>query len=650
MPTAAEPTTGEREVLVQHDVAITMADGVELAANLCLPADGDGAWPGIMTFIPYHKDGRGGAGYLDAYHRHFAARGYAVLHVDFRGTGSSGGAPYRTMDGRERLDGHHIVEWMARQPWCTGDVDLWGVSYGGITAMAIAETHPPHLRAIVPIHAPDDNYEAMIVHRGARLMFWPDPHWGAGMAASNLMPALRSDGAGDWLKSWEARLASDPWLFDWYGSPPTPDHWRNASVNAGEIDVPAFVICGWQDAYPDSVHRLWPQLQGPKRLLLGPWKHVMPEFSVREPIDVASEIDRWWDRWLKGIENGVDEEAPVAIFVQGAESWRQEHEWPPARLTETSLFPDGDHGLTDVAVEAAGDDGYAYDARVGLHALPYDACTGPIPYPQDQSADDHLSLCYTGAPLSSDLEVTGVPTVRLAFAVDVPVTEITLVAKLCDVAPDGQSRLVTFDHVAGDRAELVDASGPESIYAADIALRPTSHVFRAGHRIRLALSGGNFPYLWPSPRRYRLRVLRGAMPATTLTLPVVGPQEPALPVPTFGPPLPSIASAKATGEERYWTQREETGSSVSFEGKRTTELSVQPGTHLSIAQHFVMTVEADCPSRANTRTDATWELKRATGAVEVRATTITTLHDVHVEAAIDLDGFPYLHRSWRKHR
>lgn len=634
---------------VHYDIRIPMPDGVELSANLYLPVDsGVTAFPGIATFIPYHKDGRGGAGFLDSYHRHFASRGYAVAHVDFRGTGSSRGTPYRTMDSRERLDGHHVVEWMARQSWCTGDVGVWGISYGGITAMAIAETHPPHLRAIVPIHAPDDNYEAMIVHRGARLMFWPDPHWGAGMVASNLMPPLRSDETGEWLTAWEERLSSDPWLLDWYGDPPTPEHWRNASIDAGKIDVPAFVICGWQDAYPDSVHRLWPQLRGPKRLLLGPWKHIMPELSAREPIDALSDIDRWWDRWLKGIKNGVDEEPPVCIFVQGDETWRREREWPPARSSEMSLFPGSAYGLASETAEAEERDEYRYDARVGLHALPYDACTGSIPYPVDQSADDHLSLCYTGDPLVADLEVTGVPTVHLTFTVDVPVSELTLVAKLCDVAPDGQSQLVTFDHVAGDRAKLLDLNATERVYAAEIVLRPTSYVFQAGHRIRLAISGGNFPYLWPSPRRYRLCVVRGASPATTLTLPVVGPQDLVLPAPVIGLPLSSIVRGTGSSEESYWTHREETGTSVSFEGIRTSEMQIEPGVQLSMRNHFVMTVEADHPSRANTRTNAVWNLRRSSGAVETRVAAITTLQDVHIEVVIDLDGLPYLRRSWRK--
>jgi putative CocE/NonD family hydrolase len=645
-------TAGERAVTLERDVKIPMPDGITLAANLYLPGTGVPVTPlpTVVTFIPYHKDGRGGLGYLDPFHRHFASRGYAALHVDFRGTGSSDGAPYRTMDGRERLDGHRIVEWAAEQPWCNGRVGAWGVSYGGITAMAIAETQPPHLRAIVPIHAPDDNHEAMIVHHGARLMFWPDPHWGAGMAASNLMPPLLADDTGEWLRIWDERLGSDPWLFDWYGAPPTPDHWERQRIDAGEIQIPAFVICGWQDAYPDSVVRLWPRLCGPKKLLFGPWKHVMPEWSVREPVDVVGQIDRWWDRWLKEEENGVDREPPVTIFVQGQESWRSEREWPLARATERRLYPAAGHALTDAPDGEGGGDEYRYDARVGLRALPYDACTGPIPYPQDQHGDDMLSLCYTGEPLPADLEVTGSPSVRLVFSVDVPVEEITLVAKLCDVAPDGRSFLVTFDHLAGERSTAVGADEQGTVYEAAFVLRPTAYLFRAGHRLRLAVSGGNFPYLWPSPRRYRLSLRRGFGFATELVLPTVGPQQPALPPPVIDPPSAAVRRAAGAGTERYFSHREETGSSVSFEGARTTELTVEPGSTLSISQHFAMTVDAEHPAHASTRTEAVWWLKRTSGGVEARVTTLTTLGNVHIDAAIDLDGAPYVRRQWNKNR
>lgn len=639
------------DVELTYDVRVPMPDGVDLLGNLYRPAgdDAPSACPAILTLIPYQKDGRGGLGMLDAYHRHFAARGYAVLHLDIRGTGSSEGSIMRTLDGRERHDGHHAVEWMAVQPWCTGDVGIWGISYGGITSMAIAETAPPHLRAIVPIHAPSDNYESMVVHRDARLMFWPDPHWGAGMAASNLMPPLRASAGEGWLRQWEERISADPWIFDWYGDFPDPGHWERQRVDASRIQVPSLVICGWQDAYPDSVHALWPLIQAPKRLLLGPWKHVMPEFSVREPIDTLSLIDRWWDRWLKGEENGVESEPPVTIFVQGEEGWRQESEWPPARATDRTLWLDAGGGLGE-QVASGGWSPYAYDARVGLGALPYDACTGPIPYPQDQSFDDHLSLTYTTDPLPEPLEITGVATVRLVVATDAPIEEIVLSAKLCDIDPSGQSLLIAFEHESGKRASPLDEGDGRHAWVVEFVLRPTSYVLKAGHRLRLSVAGGNFPYLWPTPFVYRMDVLSGGETGSWIRIPVVPDQSPRLPAPVIDPPPALVPAGRVRNADHYWIHREVTSRAVSFEGRRENVVAVEPGSTLSILQHFTMSVDADHPSLANTRTNAVWRLERPTSSTETRVTTITTLHGVHVAAEIDVDGMPYARKTWRKTR
>src|SRR6266498_4127090 len=133
-------------VNVIRRVAIPMADGVRLSGTLWLP-EGEGAFPGLLTYHPYHKYGG------PELWRHFASRGYAALLVDFRGTGNSEGVNPYPMDPQEWQDGHDLVEWMAQQEWCTGDVGMFGMSYGGITALSTAALAPPHLRAIVPVHA-----------------------------------------------------------------------------------------------------------------------------------------------------------------------------------------------------------------------------------------------------------------------------------------------------------------------------------------------------------------------------------------------------------------------------------------------------------------------------------------------------------------
>lgn len=635
-------------VEVHYDVHVPMPDGVELAGNLFVPAGPStrGPWPGILTLIPYHKDGRGGAGLLETYHRHFASRGYAVLHLDIRGTGSSGGTLMRSMDGRERLDGYAAVEWIAAQEWCTGIVGAWGISYGGITSLAIAETNPPSLGAIVPIHAPVDNFESMIVHRGCRLMLWPDPHWGAGMAPSNLMPPLRGSDGSEGLELWRDRMKQLPWILDWFGTPLLEGHREEQRVDASRIDVPTLAICGWQDAYPDSVDEYWPQLGGPKRLLLGPWKHVMPELSRRLPTNVLSLVDRWWDRWLKDIDNGVDREPPVGIFVQGPEEWRSELEWPLRGAVAREFSLDSNGSLV-ASIPTDGWVNYSHDARAGLASAAYDACMLSIDYPCDQSADDRLSAVFTSRPLERSLEVTGVATVRLVFSTNAAKQDIRLVAKLCDLYPDGRSDLVTFEMDSGRNAESVGEIDGIPSWAVEFTMRPTSYVFAAGHAIRLSVSGSNFPYLWPTPFNYSLQIRTGDN-SSWVRLPVVETVREELPPPTFEDVGGSPIFQAIKGTEQYWTHREESSRMVSLEGLRCSTIQVESGSTLEIQHHFLASVDADHPSQANTRTRAEWTLDRPTSRIETRVDTVTTLSDVRVQAEIDLDGFPYFRTQWSR--
>ncbi len=635
-------------VEVTCDVRVPMPDGVLLAGNLYRPASAAGQLPAILTYIPYLKDGFGGLGGMDPYQRHFASRGYAVLQLDFRGVGSSEGVNPHPFDPRERDDLHQAVEWTAAQPWCDGSVGIWGVSYGGITAIAAATTRPPHLRAIIPVHATDDNWGAMFVHRGSRLMLLADPHWGPGMTANNLLPPLRADGTPDWIERWFERLDhNDPWHLAWHGEPPSPDYVERQRADPGLIDVPMFAICGWHDAYPEDTLRVFDRARGPKRLLFGPWKHAFPDQASAEPVDFVREMDRWWDRWLRGDRNGVEDEPPVTIYVQGAGRWRSEMEWPIQRRREERLFA-APRGRLSQQAPAPGRpaDRYDYDARGGLVSAAYDSVLEPIAYPQDQTSDDPGALSYDSEPLAEPVEVTGQPSVRLFFSTEAAPEEITLVAKLLDVAPDGRSYLVCFDSLSGALAR--PAGG--GVLEAEIPLRPTSYEFGAGHRMRLRISGANFPAIWPTPRRYSLLVHTGAPHATELTFPAVPPQAPALPPPDLAP-LPGPAAPAPAVLDRgaaYSVSRDLVTGVSSFRGRRWVSLQVMPHTRYSNRQEFTLDVDADHPDRASTSTRALASLERPTGAVEVRVDAATTLRALTIRAEVDLDGRRFWERDWRK--
>ena len=647
---AAQDGAGAK-IRIDYDVRVPLSDGVRLAGNLYMP-DAPGSFPGILTYIPYLKDGFGGLGWMDFYQRHFASRGYAVMQLDMRGVGSSEGVNPYPFDPRERHDAHEAVEWMAAQPWCTGAVGMWGVSYGAITSISAATTRPPHLKAIIPVHGTDDNWDTLFEHRGSRLMFYADPHWGPYMAANNLLPPLRDDGTPDWLKRWQERLEGNtPWHLTWHGETPTPDYWERAKADPSLVEVPMLAINGWQDGYTEDMARIYMAAKGPKKLLFGPWKHEFPDQARVEPIDFLPIMDAWWDRWLKGIENGVESEPPVTIYVQEKGEWRNELEWPIARTTERSLFASEGGVLTEAPPEGAlRSDRYEYEARGGTTAIAYDCALISIGYPADQARDDHLSLQYDSEPLEEDLEVTGHPRVKTFFGSDAPLSEVNIVAKLLDVLPDGRSHLVSYENVGGSRTETIGDHNGSQIHTATVALRPTSYQFKRGHRIRLCVTGANFPFIWPTPRQFSLDLYTAKPYATELMIPVVGAQSSDVPAPSIrriAEPTVITGPVIETGEA-YSTTHQLVTRVAEFNGSRWLKLQVEPNTIFVRNQDFGMSVDADHPHRANTWEKALLALERPTGSVEIRVNTWVTLNALSMKAEIDLDGRRYWERWWEK--
>jgi hypothetical protein len=283
------------------------------------PPGGGHRHPVIVNYNPYHKDGRGGRLAVESVHRHLAERGYACLTLDFRGLGNSAGRNPEPFAPQEARDGYDAVEWIAAQPWCDGNVGMWGVSYPGITSLSTAALRPPHLKAIVPIHATSDLYRGVV---------------GLGGCASRLLDARRLGPAHDRLQPQPA-LAAGPGrplganlgrASGWAttpGSPPSPT--IRASTTTGSPASPAsptspaptFLICGWRDLYADDTPRDFNGISAPRKLLMGPWKHEFPDTAGEAPAAGLWDMQRWFDRFLKGERNGIDAEPPVSIHVQG---------------------------------------------------------------------------------------------------------------------------------------------------------------------------------------------------------------------------------------------------------------------------------------------------------------------------------------------
>ena len=637
-----------------RDVLIPMRDGVRLAATLYIP-QGDGRYPGIFSFYPYLKDGWIGL-FKEPHYRYFASRGYAVMQVDFRGTGASQGKSPHPFDVQERLDGHDVVEWMAVQPWCTGSVGVWGYSYGGITALSIASTQPPHLRAIIPIHATCDNYEWLLRTHGCRGLLLADVDWGTRMAACNLLPPVVQDEEGRWARIWQERLGGDPpWFMDWHGAPPDPEFWPRRRIPLSAIEVPTFAICGWYDAYTAPALRIFQEVSAPSRVLIGPWKHALPDLSPVSPIGGVHEMARWWDRWLKGVNNGVEEEPPITIYVQGRDAWRHETEWPIARAGNQRLHVTDEGALEPAPPATARSTAHRYDSRVGTGSIGYNGHRLHLGIPEDQSFDDHASVSCTGGPLENDIEITGEPRVRVVLSADID--ELTLVAKLCVVTADGRSRVISRGNANPARRDAHAAFEPlvgEERRSVDIPMHPVSVVVRAGDRLRLCLAGSDFPELWPTPTPYTVEIHSGPEGPSWIEIPIVAPRPEPLAPPSLVPARndlspPAVSTGEPDSGQQYDIVHRRLDKRVaSFETRQSTRYRIDDDTVLHGVHSAVVTTDADHPGATNLRTDTRFELRRPAGTVVVKVEGLLTRFSVGADAEIRIDDRTFWKRSWRK--
>ena len=542
---------------------LEMDDGARLAVTLHFP-DAPPPWPVVFEARPYRKDDLSDA--TTIYRRLCDEGGLAVCRADVRGTGSSEGDAADEYTERELLDHVATIAWLAAQDWSNGNVGMYGTSYSGFNALQVAALRPAALKAIIPIYATDRRYTDDVHYGGGArrgIDFLDYPAYMVALIALPPVPSVYGEG---WREEWLRRIdANDPWELGWLEHQNEDDYWRHGSVffDYGAIEAATLVIAGHADGYRNMAFRAFERLRGPKRILFGPWSHMSPRLSMPGPrIDhVPVRIDWWW-RWLGG-DASVNVEPPISIFVRRwsdpepdldayAGEWRAEPVWPPARLVDerrrlgsaaASVQSAADRTATD------GTDVLEIRGDVGVTGSIWCAATLPFGLPWDQRPDEAYSLVYDWSVMEAT-EIMGRPRVELTVAASVPVAFVS--AKLCDVAPDGRSALVTrgvlnLTHRAShDRPERLVPGQPVT---ATLELDATAYVFEPGHTIRLDLAGSDFPSSWPPPFAGTIEIDRGR---SALVLPVMqGP--PILPPPVFEPGAP-----EASRPERVrWEVRED---------------------------------------------------------------------------------------------
>lgn len=663
---ASQPTF---PVAVAWDVRIPVRDGLELSANVWRP-DSPARVPAILEMIPYGKDSWRRNGDV-ARGEWLAARGYALVRLDVRGTGSSPGVALDEYTEAETRDGYDAVEWLAAQPWCTGRVGMWGISYGGFTSIQVAKLGPPHLAAIAPMYATDDRYLDDVHYRGGCRTASELSQYAVSQLGMNAMPPDPAFRGAAWRDEWRARLdATPPWLLAWFREQTDGPYWRRGSLapEYAAIRIPILHFAGWSDSYVDAAFRIQERcVDSPgRRIIVGNWVHSFPDDAYPGPnIDWLHELVRFFDRYLKGVPNGWEDEPAVVWFEREYAPpepfpavwpgrWRAAAGYPVTgtEALEVDLGP-GELGLA--RVEHATDT-LRHLATVGTAGpLSWGAGSPPNGLARDLRPDEARGLTYTSAALSGDLAILGVPEVVLRVEATMPVA--TLVARLSDVAPDGSSFLVsagvlnlTHRRSHADPEPLVPGVADE----VRIPLRAAGYRWSAGHRIRLTLLSSSWPNLWPSPHPGEIVVHRGSATSSCLRLPVLPDEAPALPVPAFRTePAGLRAVGGGTDDEPEWRIEEDvlagTVTVRIFEGGSSL---LEDGRELYSSERLAMTASDSDPAHTRFETDVVYRWDAGTFRTDIRARgTITSDAEafvVDVDLEIDLDGERFWARRWEE--
>ncbi|MDP3647715.1 MAG: CocE/NonD family hydrolase [Tabrizicola sp.] len=535
-------------LIEDENIWVPLPDGTRLAGRLWRP-DGAGQVPVILEYLPYRK--RDGTRARDErMHRYLARHGYACLRLDIRGTGDSEGVLHDEYSVQEQVDGVDAIAWLAAQPWCDGQVAMYGISWGGFNGLQIAARQPPALKTIITVGSTDDRY-ATDIHWVGGCLSKDNFDWSSTMFAMQDLPPDPVIVGEAWRAIWAARReANRPWILHWLKHQSRDDYWRQGSVceDFSRITIPVYAVSGWADNYSEAVPRLLAGLSGPRLGLIGPWAHSFPHDVTVEPaIGWLQEVLRWCDHWLKGRDTGIMDEPmlrawmqdhvpPQTCYRERPGRWVGEEVWPSPRIVPERLALGAGGRLGGPGEGTAS---ICSPLWVGLTAGEVGRYGDEAEWATDQREDDGGSLVFVTEPLAGPLEILGAPQLHLRFASDKPFALVSV--RVNDVAPSGASTRVAIGHLNlchrhghGTPQALV----PGQVETAVVDLDDIAHRFPAGHRIAVSISTVYWPIAWPSPELATLTVHLGD---SALDLPVRPPRAEDATLRAFDPPEAAAA-------------------------------------------------------------------------------------------------------------
>ena len=505
------------------DKGIVMPDGCRLSARIWLPQNAHRApVPAILEFLPYRKhDGTMARDALT--HPYIAKRGYACLRVDMRGNGDSEGIMEDEYTQQELDDACATISWIAAQPWCTGNVGMIGISWGGFNALQVAAMDPQALKAIITLCSTADRYADDIHFKGGCLlnenMGWGSTMWGYSSRPPD--PTLVGD---RWRDMWLERLENQPYLpMTWLKHQTRDAYWQHGSVceDYSSIKAATLAVGGWGDACKNTVANLVENLSAPVKGIVGPWVHKYPHLAVPEPrIGFLQEALRWWDRWLKDKDTGVeDDTVNTAYLMEGVRPktfyehrdgiWITEADWPNGISQHGAYFQA--NGSLGATLEKLADP-IKSPQTCGMQSGEYCAIWLGPELPGDQRRDDALSMCFTSEPLEADYAIVGAPKVCLTLSSNKAQAQIAV--RLNHIHPDGASTRITYGVLNLSHYKSHSSPTPLPLgqnIEVTLSLDQIAYRIPKGHKFRVAISTSYWPLFWPCPEAATLTLRQGSI-------------------------------------------------------------------------------------------------------------------------------------------
>jgi putative CocE/NonD family hydrolase len=499
----------------RYEMGVPMRDGIELAADIYLPAEADqGPVPAIVQVTPYDKSNV----LLTANEgRYYQSHGYAYVAVDCRGRGKSEGE----WNGfaNDVPDTHDVIEWVAAQRWCDEKVGTTGISYMGWVQWAGASESPPHLKAMVSTSAAGRWQQEIPYTNGIFQLYFA---WWAHGTRRRIDESYRRQ-----QFDWDEVLRRLPFksIGEVIDTPTNTwnnladrdtldDFWKNLRFDDryDQINVPCLHVTGWYDQedllgafHHYELMREHSPATDEQYLIVGPWSHLKSRFPDRCYADVdlgpaaAMEMDnehlRWFDYWLKGEQNGVDAIERVRVFEPGTNIWRTSSRWPLADSTTTLYLGPGTLG--DTAPDAPSRIDYSYNpldpVPTGIDVRRYPVQDVPLDQTENETRADVVS--FTSEALAEALTISG--WAHFEFYGSSNCDDTDWHVKITDVTPEGRSNRVTqgcLRAAARDSLEVLSPLVPDDVYFFDVEMWPTHHVFLPGHRLRVTVTSSDFPW------------------------------------------------------------------------------------------------------------------------------------------------------------